>query len=136
MLGRLTRRMTAALAVASLAVIPLADVAQPGSEGSAQAAVAATSTAPPELVGTTYTADFPDPTAVYVGPGSGYLAFSTNLWGWGWIPVLQSWDLETWTPYADALPTIPSWSVNDGVWAPGVAHMADRWVLFPRRQGP
>jgi beta-xylosidase len=48
------------------------------------------------------------------------------------VPVLESRDLQTWTFVHDGLPdfNVGAWAVPDATWAPDVAHVGDRWVLY------
>lgn len=75
-----------------------------------------------------YSGDFPDPDIITVA-GKHY-AFATNG-RLGNVQALASPDLVRWTPGADALPTLPRWTVAGKVWAPEVAvHGSHRYVLY------
>jgi beta-xylosidase len=68
--------------------------------------------------------------------GARYLLYTTEaLDGAGAkknVPVLESQDLRTWTFVHDALDgfDVGAWAVPEATWAPDVAHVGDRWVLY------
>jgi hypothetical protein len=71
--------------------------------------------------------DFPDPTIVW--GGDAWYAFATNRDGRN-VQVSASPDLLTWLPPTDAAPQRPGWAVPDATWAPAVAKVGDKWVLY------
>ncbi len=71
--------------------------------------------------------DFPDPSVIRAGDR--YYAFSTNSGGRN-VPVSSSTDLFHWTDPADALPVLPAWSGSGLAWAPAVASIGGRYVLY------
>lgn len=73
--------------------------------------------------------DFADP--FVLATDSGYYAYATNH-GSANVPMLRSADLTHWGPAGDALPALPAWAVRDRhlTWAPAVAAVSDRFVLF------
>lgn len=73
--------------------------------------------------------DFPDP-GMLVDDGT-YYAYATNAFGKN-VQVARSHDLVHWDMLPDALPALPSWaSLTTGlVWAPDVAHIGDRYVMY------
>jgi hypothetical protein len=79
------------------------------------------------------TADFPDPTVVW-GDDRWY-AFSTNS-GPRNVQVSTSRDLFDWTAPVDAAPTLPAWSAPGFTWAPTVAKIGNRWVMYVSLVGP
>jgi len=72
-------------------------------------------------------ADFPDPEILRVGQA--YYAYATNTAGQK-VQVAQSTDLENWTMRKDALPQLPRWAVAGRTWAPAVAQIDGRFVLY------
>ncbi len=79
-------------------------------------------------IGRAYTGDFPDPAVLQVG--AAYYAYSTSSSG-GHIPVTRSTDGgKTWIAVGDALPTVAAWANTNDVWAPGVAFIGGRYVLY------
>ena len=102
--------------------------------------------------GQVYDQNFPDPDVVYDPSTDRYWAFSTGTGG-VYVPAMWSTDLVTWTArtvtsldhpnpngeYHDALPdpSPPSqtWHLSDprwpdSAWAPSVAKVGSRWVMF------
>jgi arabinan endo-1,5-alpha-L-arabinosidase len=81
--------------------------------------------------------DLGDPALLTVPAGvSGparYILFGTGDWPSN-VPTAVSTDLKTWTPSADALPTVPTWSATDKyhshIWAPAVRQVGKRWLLY------
>ncbi len=74
--------------------------------------------------------DAADPTVVRAGDT--YYSFTTNvaLFGGINVPLARSTDLATWTLIADALPRLGAWAVGGFTWAPAVAQIQGRWVLY------
>ncbi len=71
--------------------------------------------------------DFPDP---WVLAANGrYYAFATNAGGRN-VQVSVSDDVFTWATPGDALPTLPLWSRPGQAWAPAVAAIGGRYVLY------
>ena len=71
--------------------------------------------------------DFPDPSVI--AAGGRYYAFSTGSAGRN-VQVASSADLFTWSGAGEALPTLPAWSTVGTSWAPAVAAIAGRYVLY------
>ncbi|HEC10678.1 MAG TPA: hypothetical protein ENI86_14110, partial [Acidimicrobiales bacterium] len=71
--------------------------------------------------------DFPDPFVLI--DGSEVWAYSTTVWGVN-VPVARVSTLGLIHTGEDALPEVGSWSVNGFVWAPAVARVGDRFVLY------
>jgi hypothetical protein len=71
--------------------------------------------------------DFADPTVVW--DGDQYVAFATNANG---LNVQQSTspDLVHWSAPTDAVPQLPAWAGPGLTWAPGVAAIGGRIVLY------
>lgn len=67
--------------------------------------------------------NFPDPYVLSDGEGS-YIAFATNGNAMN-VQTALSDDLVTWRQGADALPTLPSWSMPGKVWAPEAVEWED-----------
>ena len=74
-----------------------------------------------------YDANFADP--FVLAAGDGYLAFATNG-PIGHIQTLRSSDLVSWEQVGDALPSLPAWSTAGKIWAPEVAAVGDRYVMY------
>lgn len=135
------RRVTslAALVVALVAAMASPAAAYPG--------------APWFEPGQPYDDNFPDPSVLFDPATNRYYAYATTTGG-PYVPAMSSSDAGTWFArpsypqpdcvaraddpfFNDALPCPASWSpdVNGGpltkeIWAPGVARIGDRWVLF------
>ena len=109
-LGRSIVVVLAALAL----VAPLADWSQP------RAAAAMTP-------GAIYTGDAPDPSILRVGDA--YYAYTTNTAGVH-VPVHTSTDLTNWTYVGDAMPGHATWSDGKNIWAPAVAYIGGRFVMY------
>jgi hypothetical protein len=112
-LGDLVLAVVTVVTVGAVGVRPAAAQALPRT--------AAAATAP------AYDADAPDPDVIRVG--ATYYAYTTggDLKN---IPVLDSTDLQTWHAVADALPTLPPWSVFGRTWSPGVVFLGGRYVMY------
>lgn len=103
--------------------------------------------------GKPYDANFPDPSVVYDAASGRYYAYATTTGG-SYVPAMSSTDASTWiardrypqpacVPFSDdpyfndSLPCPAPWAPDIGggrlpkqVWAPGVARIGDRWVMF------
>jgi hypothetical protein len=77
--------------------------------------------------GLAYPFDFPDPDVILVGQT--YFAYATNSVA-GNIQILQSSDLTHWTAVGNALPSLPRWAAPNYTWAPSVAQLGGRFVLY------
>jgi beta-xylosidase len=75
----------------------------------------------------TYAGDFPDPCLIRVGDS--YYAYATNA-GPVNVQVMVSPDLLSWRHLGDALPVLPSWAQRGNTWAPAVAQVGGRFVLY------
>lgn len=71
--------------------------------------------------------DAPDP--FILADGDRYAMYSTQS-GSHSVPVATSPDLREWTPTHDALPQLPAWAAWGRTWAPGVARLGDRYLLY------
>jgi hypothetical protein len=121
-LPRPARGMQVVLVVAvALGLLLTLVVALPGRPAQAAAG-------PGWSIGHPYTGDFPDPDVLQVG--TTYYAYSTSSSG-GHIPVTRSTDgAKTWVAVGDALPTVAGWAEDHDTWAPGVAFIGGRYVMF------
>jgi hypothetical protein len=103
--------------------------------------------------GKPYDQNFPDPSVFYDAATGRYYAYATTTGG-SYVPAMSSTDARTWIArpaypqpacvggehdpfFNDSLPCPASWSpnVNGGrlskaIWAPGVARIGNRFVLF------
>jgi hypothetical protein len=77
--------------------------------------------------GPVYPFDFPDPDVILVGQT--YYAYATNSVA-GNIQILESTDLTHWTAVGNALPSLPTWAAPDNTWAPAVAQLGGKLVLY------
>lgn len=96
--------------------------------------VPAASAAPGTVREAVIVGDWADPELV-ADPVSGrFHSFATNFTVFGTtvnVPVRSSPDLGDWSTFhGDALPDLPDWATAGFTWAPGVAHIADQWVLY------
>lgn len=71
--------------------------------------------------------DAPDPSVV-TQPGQ-YTLFTTQSGGSN-VPVWISSDMRTFRRVGDALPMLPSWAQPGYTWAPSVARLGNRWVMY------
>lgn len=71
--------------------------------------------------------DFADPAVVVAG--GRYYAYATNATG-GAVQLITSTDLAHWEPLPPALTTLPAWATPGATWAPAVATLGGRWVLY------
>jgi beta-xylosidase len=71
--------------------------------------------------------DAPDPSVV-VQSGQ-YTVFTTQSGRYN-VPVWTSGDLRSLRRVADALPVLPSWAQPGYAWAPSVARLGNRWVMY------
>ena len=94
----------------------------------------ATGTTSTTVAGQTDEADaIADPSIVRNGPS--WVVYSTQRLSNGTatlnVPMQVSADLTTWTNAGDALPTLPSWAVSGGTWAPSAIGLANgTYVLY------
>ncbi len=108
------------LIVAALAAVLADGVGPPASAAAA-----------PGRVNTSFP-DAPDPHVLRTG--GRYFAYTTNRAApWGGlihVPVWRSGDLASWSEQGDAFPDLPRWAVPGHTWAPAVAPLGGRFVLF------
>jgi beta-xylosidase len=71
--------------------------------------------------------DAPDP--FILSDRGHYVLYSTQV-GWHNVPVAVSTNLRDWSPPIDALPGLPEWAAWGRTWAPGVARLGARYLLF------
>jgi Glycosyl hydrolases family 43 len=77
--------------------------------------------------GLAYPFDFPDPAVMLVGRT--YYAYATNSVA-GNIQIIDSTDLTHWTAIGNALPSLPAWAAANNTWAPSVAMIGGKFVLY------
>jgi hypothetical protein len=77
--------------------------------------------------GLVYPFDFPDPSVLLVGQT--YFAYATNSVA-GNIQIIDSTDLTHWSTIGNALPSLPAWATPDDTWAPSVALINGKFVLY------
>jgi hypothetical protein len=90
--------------------------------GAAGASPAESSPAAPAYAG-----DFPDPFIMVLEDT--YWAYSTGSAGRN-LQVVHSPDLETWSEPLDPLPELPGWARAGHTWAPTVARIDDRFLMY------
>jgi Glycosyl hydrolases family 43 len=71
--------------------------------------------------------DAPDP--FILADRGRYLLYSTQV-GFHNVPVATSPNLRHWSPPSDALPLLPTWAEWGRTWAPGVARLGGRYLLY------
>ena len=74
-----------------------------------------------------FSGDAPDPNVVRTPDG--YVAYSTEVAGVA-LPARWSPDLVLWSAPVEAMPRLPRWAAPGRTWAPAVAAVGDRWVLW------
>jgi Glycosyl hydrolases family 43 len=77
--------------------------------------------------GLVYPFDFPDPSVMVVGQT--FYAYATNSVA-GNIQIIESSDLVHWTAVGNALPRLPAWASANFTWAPAVALIHGKFVLY------
>ena len=105
--------------------------AGPGGSGDRGAELTAADPARPALV-VDPDVERPDAAIVWDPASASYRMFTTNQW-YAHVPTWQSPSPGgPWTYVGDALPTVPSWAVDDGrhVWAPDVALVDGTWTMW------
>lgn len=90
---------------------------------------------PPPYSNPVVAGDFPDPTAMRVGPE--YWAITTASSGQPSPPILRSPDLVNWSHAGYLSVEPPPWSSGRQLWAPSLERVGDRYVVFysARRRG-
>jgi arabinan endo-1,5-alpha-L-arabinosidase len=78
---------------------------------------------------------FADPTAIRADDGAYYAYATFNPWPGAsredrLIPIARSRDLVRWEDVGDAFETKPDWRDEGGLWAPHVARVAGRYLLY------
>jgi beta-xylosidase len=71
--------------------------------------------------------DFPDPFVLVAGDR--FVAYATQTGDLN-LQVMESSDLAGWEHRGEALPELPRWAVPGRTWAPGVAALGGRYVLY------
>src|SRR2546423_14325998 len=94
------------------------------------AAESSTTTAldPPAYSNPVMPGDFPDPTAMRIGPE--YWAIATKSGGQASPPVLRSPDLVHWSLAGSLYTQPPAWSTGSQVWGPGLVPDGDRSLVY------
>ena len=77
--------------------------------------------------GLVYPFDFPDPDILLVGDR--YYGYATNSVA-GNIQIIESLDHVHWAAIGTALPALPAWAAPNATWAPAVARVGGRFVLY------
>jgi xylan 1,4-beta-xylosidase len=83
---------------------------------------------PPPFTNPVMSGDFPDPTAVRVGPE--YWAVATRASGQPSPPILRSPDLVNWTVAGYLFAEPPAWSSGRQLWGPWLERDGDRYLVY------
>jgi xylan 1,4-beta-xylosidase len=83
---------------------------------------------PPTYTNPVMPGDFPDPTAVRIGPE--YWAVATKASGQPSPPILRSPDLVHWTVAGYLYTQAPAWSSGRQVWGPWIERNGDNYLVY------
>jgi xylan 1,4-beta-xylosidase len=83
---------------------------------------------PPPYTNPVMPGNFPDPTAVRIGPE--YWAIATASGGQASPPILRSPDLVHWTVAGSLFTTPPAWSSGRQLWGPWLQRDGDRYLVY------
>jgi beta-xylosidase len=83
---------------------------------------------PPPYANPVMAGDFPDPTAVRIGPE--YWAITTRAKGHPSPPILRSPDLVHWTVAGNLNAAPPAWSSGRQQWGPWLDRNGDRYLVY------
>lgn len=83
---------------------------------------------PPAYTNPVMEGDFPDPTAVRIGPE--YWAIATRASGQPSPPILRSPDLVHWSVAGYLYSTAPAWSTGTQVWGPWLERWGDNYLVY------
>lgn len=83
---------------------------------------------PPAYRNPVMAGDFPDPTAVRIGPE--YWAIATRTPGHPSPPILRSPDLVHWTLAGNLFTEPPAWSSGRQLWGPWLDRVGDRYLVY------
>jgi xylan 1,4-beta-xylosidase len=83
---------------------------------------------PPPYTNPAMEGDFPDPTAVRIGPE--YWAVTTRASGQPLPPILRSPDLVHWSVAGYLLTEPPAWSSGRQLWGPWIDRRGDRYLVY------
>jgi xylan 1,4-beta-xylosidase len=83
---------------------------------------------PPAYSNPVMKGDFPDPTAVRIGPE--YWAIATRASGQPSPPILRSPDLVHWTQAGYLFTEAPTWSSGRQLWGPWLDRDGDRYLVY------
>lgn len=83
---------------------------------------------PPPYSNPVVAGDFPDPTAMRIGPE--YWAITTASSGQPSPPILRSPDLVNWSHAGYLLVDPPAWSSGRQLWAPSLERDGDRYLVY------
>lgn len=83
---------------------------------------------PPQYRNPVMPGDFPDPTAVRIGPE--YWAVATRASGQPSPPILRSPDLVSWSVAGYLLTEPPAWSSGRQLWGPWIDRDGDRYLVY------
>ncbi len=83
---------------------------------------------PPDYGNPVMPGNFPDPTAVRIGPE--YWAVATRVSGQTSPPILRSPDLVHWTVAGSLYTVAPAWSSGRQVWGPWLERNGDNYLVY------
>src|SRR3954468_24195168 len=83
---------------------------------------------PPHYTNPVYTADFPDPSVVRIGPE--YWAAGTAGTNTPFPPILRSPDLVHWTLAGSIFDSAPAWTDGQRYWAPELARQDAQYLAY------
>jgi xylan 1,4-beta-xylosidase len=89
---------------------------------------------PPHYTNPVYSGDFPDPSAVRIGPE--YWAAGTASANDQFPPILRSPDLVHWTRAGSIFDHAPAWTDGQRYWAPELARQGDRYLAYYSARRP
>jgi xylan 1,4-beta-xylosidase len=92
------------------------------------AAPAAALSNPPHYANPVYPGDFPDPSAVRIGPE--YWAVGTASGDQPFPPILRSPDLVHWTLAGSIFQTAPGWTDGSAYWAPELFRLGNEYLAY------
>jgi beta-xylosidase len=113
---------------ASIVMLLLAVLAMSGVHAFASDGPSSPPPDPPAYSNPVMTGDFPDPTAMRVGPE--YWAITTASSGQPSPPILRSPDLVNWSHAGYLLLDPPAWSSGRQLWAPSLERDGDRYLVY------
>src|SRR3954464_9776418 len=122
---RTRNKLVNAMFISALALLVAAFA---GGAVRARASESAPAFDPPAYDNPVMSGDFPDPTAVRVGPE--YWAVATRASGQPSPPILRSPDLVNWAVAGYLFAEPPAWSSGRQLWGPWLERDGDRYLVY------